>query len=91
LEETCDASLAGDNRNCVEEAAHSRVGALAVIDSIAVRTKWQSLKRDLYNVVLILSNGVTANSDSVTPAPKPAMTVLGPEIFPSASCNIDLY
>jgi hypothetical protein len=36
-------------------------------------------------VVLIDSNGVTASRDSVTPAPKPAITVRGPEIFPSAS------
>jgi hypothetical protein len=48
-------------------------------------------ERVRYNVVLILSKGVTASNDSVTPAPKPAMTVLGPEIFPSASCNRALY
>lgn len=47
--------------------------------------------RGTYNVVLILSKGVTASNDSVTPAPNPAITVLGPEIFPSASCNMDLY
>lgn len=44
-----------------------------------------------YNVVLILSVGVTASSDSVTPAPKPARTVRGPESLPSASINIVLY
>lgn len=44
-----------------------------------------------YKVVLILSNGVTANKLSVTPAPKPAITVLGPEIFPSTSWSNDLY
>lgn len=35
--------------------------------------------------VLILSNGVTAISDSVKPAPKPARTVRGPEILPFSS------
>lgn len=44
-----------------------------------------------YSWVLILSNGVTANSDSVAPAPKPAMTVAGPETLPSASASIFLY
>lgn len=43
-----------------------------------------------YNVVLILSNGVTASNDSVTPAPKPAMTVRGPEMWPFSSCSMDL-
>lgn len=42
-------------------------------------------------VVLILSKGVTAKRLSVTPAPKPAITVRGPEIFPSASSSMDLY
>ena len=41
--------------------------------------------------VLILSNGVTAKRDSVTPAPNPATTVRGPVIFPSASFNKSLY
>ena len=44
-----------------------------------------------YKVVFMLSNGVTARSDSVTPAPKPAITVPGPEIFPSASTRRLLY
>ena len=44
-----------------------------------------------YSVVLMLSKGVTANSDSVMPAPKPAMTVLGPEIWPDSSCSKVLY
>lgn len=44
-----------------------------------------------YSWVLMLSNGVTANSDSVAPAPKPAMTVAGPETLPSASASIFLY
>jgi len=42
-------------------------------------------------VVLILSKGVTASKLSVTPAPNPAITVLGPEIFPSASWSSALY
>jgi hypothetical protein len=40
-----------------------------------------------YSVVLILSVGVTANKDSVTPAPKPASTVRGPESLPSESAS----
>lgn len=44
-----------------------------------------------HSVVLILSNGVTANRDSVIPAPKPAITVLGPEILPNSSCSNVLY
>jgi hypothetical protein len=47
--------------------------------------------RKANNVVLMLSNGVTARRDSVTPAPNPAITVLGPEIFPFVSCSNDLY
>jgi hypothetical protein len=39
----------------------------------------------------MLSKGVTASKDSVTPAPNPAITVRGPEIFPFSSCSIDLY
>lgn len=39
----------------------------------------------------MLSKGVTANSDSVTPAPKPAMTVRGPESFPFSSARRLLY
>lgn len=45
----------------------------------------------LYSCVLMLSNGVTANSDSVAPAPKPAITFAGPEILPSESANSALY
>jgi hypothetical protein len=92
LEESSDTSFTGDDGNCVKESSHSRVGTLAVVDSIAVR--YQTVAEMLgiaYNVVLILSNGVTASKLSVTPAPNPAMTVLGPEIFPSASCNRALY
>lgn len=32
--------------------------------------------------VLMDSNGVTANTDSITPAPRPASTVRGPDIRP---------
>jgi len=39
----------------------------------------------------MLSVGVTAMRDSVTPAPKPAMTVRGPETLPSASASRVLY
>ena len=39
----------------------------------------------------MLSNGVTANRDSVAPAPKPAMTVRGPDTLPSGSASSDLY
>jgi hypothetical protein len=49
------------------------------------------LRCDPYSCVLILSNGVTASSDSVIPAPNPATTVLGPETLPSASSRSDLY
>ena len=44
-----------------------------------------------YRVVLMLSVGVTARRDSVTPAPKPARTVRGPVILPSASARRLLY
>jgi hypothetical protein len=44
-----------------------------------------------HKVVLMLSNGVTASNDSVIPAPKPAITVLGPDMLPVSSCNIALY
>jgi hypothetical protein len=44
-----------------------------------------------YNCVLILSNGVTANRDSVAPAKKPAITVAGPDTVPSADASIVLY
>ena len=44
-----------------------------------------------YSCVFILSNGVTASSDSVAPAPNPAITVAGPETLPSASASMFLY
>ncbi len=44
-----------------------------------------------HSVVLMLSVGVTASRDSVTPAPKPATTVRGPESFPSESARSFLY
>lgn len=40
-----------------------------------------------YRVVLMLSVGVTASSDSVTPAPKPARTVRGPDSLPFSSAR----
>lgn len=40
-----------------------------------------------YSVVLMLSVGVTASSDSVTPAPKPAITVPGPDSLPFSSAS----
>ena len=46
---------------------------------------------ETHSVVFILSNGVTANKDSVIPAPKPAITVLGPDILPYSSCSNVLY
>src|SRR5699024_4231566 len=52
----------------------------------------QRLKRGgTDSVVLMLSVGVTASSDSVTPAPKPARSVRGPVSLPSASASIRLY
>lgn len=53
--------------------------------------KHRKAKRRLTNSwVLILSKGVTAKSDSVKPAPNPAITVLGPDILPFSSCSNDL-
>lgn len=44
-----------------------------------------------HSCVFMLSNGVTASNDSVAPAPNPAITVAGPETFPSASASIFRY
>jgi hypothetical protein len=44
-----------------------------------------------YSCVFMLSKGVTARRDSVAPAPKPAITVAGPETLPSASASRFLY
>ena len=44
-----------------------------------------------YNWVFILSKGVTAKSDSVTPAPKPAITFAGPDTLPFLSAKNPLY
>ena len=49
------------------------------------------LFRSSISCVLIDSEGVTASNDSVIPAPKPATTVLGPDICPSASDKRCLY
>jgi hypothetical protein len=87
LKETANAAFAEDDRNGMEETAHSGGGGFPVVDpgglvlEIMVE-RLGSVRREMvtYKVVLILSNGVTANKLSVNPAPKPAMTVLGPEI-----------
>jgi hypothetical protein len=77
----------------VEEPSHSWIRAFSIVDpgdSIS-SDQLSYVKKESYSVVLMLSNGVTASRDSVKPAPNPAMTVLGPEIFPFSSCSIDLY
>lgn len=56
-----------------------------------MRSPLNGLRSGTRKVVFILSVGVTASSDSVTPAPKPAITVPGPDMFPSASCSRFLY
>jgi hypothetical protein len=60
--------------------------------SILRKRKYQAtaLRKRTYNCVFMLSNGVTASNDSVAPAPKPAITVAGPETFPSASASRSL-
>jgi hypothetical protein len=81
----------------VEEAAQAGLGGFAVID--AGESGWGSVtgwvgkgeEEGAHRVVLMLSVGVTARRDSVTPAPKPARTVLGPVILPSASARSLLY
>ena len=47
--------------------------------------------RSSISVVLMDSAGVTASRDSVTPAPKPASTLRGPDTFPSESARSRLY
>lgn len=54
------------------------------------RMRGFSALRSSISWVLILSKGVTAKSDSVKPAPKPATTVLGPEILPFSSWRVAL-
>ena len=91
LEEAPEAALAGYDGNGVEEAAHAGFRGLSVVDSVGHELDCFGEEREMYNVVLMLSNGVTASNDSVTPAPKPAITVRGPDILPFASCNRALY
>lgn len=95
LEEASKAALARNDGHGVEEAAHARFGRFSVVDTTArCQNNGQHKSSEPHNthsVVLMLSNGVTASSDSVTPAPKPAITVRGPEMLPSASASIFLY
>lgn len=65
-----------------EEEGRRRLGGL--------KGEWLAGCPGTYNCVFMLSNGVTASRDSVMPAPKPATTVLGPEILPSESSRRDL-
>jgi hypothetical protein len=77
----------------VEEASHAWVNGFAVVDSarrgmlLAYDCRTCGLIEEAHSVVLMLSNGVTASNDSVIPAPNPAMTVLGPDIWPASSCS----
>lgn len=80
----------------MQEAAHTRIRRLAIVDASMIDGLSQGAKcwirgQLTYRVVLMLSKGVTASSDSVIPAPNPAITVLGPDILPSSSCNRVLY
>ena len=52
--------------------------------------QWAEHVSEAHSWVLMLSKGVTASRDSVMPAPKPAITVRGPDILPSASSRSDL-
>jgi hypothetical protein len=52
---------------------------------------WWRFRNRAHSCVFILSNGVTANRDSVAPAKKPAITVAGPDTVPSAPASIVLY
>ena len=93
LEESSYTSFSGNDRRSVQEASHSRVRRLPVVNpvnSYQFNAHGQK-ERMAYSVVLMLSKGVTASNDSVMPAPKPAMTVLGPDIWPDSSCNRVLY
>lgn len=93
LEEASDAFFARDDRGSVEEALHSGVCGFSVVDAVLLwsvgvyfsGTKHSLENHNVYICVFILSNGVTASRDSVTPVPRPASTVAGPDIFPSAS------
>ena len=93
LEETSDSFLSGDDHGAMQETPHSRFGQLSIVDStLLLRTADQNYRQGLpYSWVLILPKGVTARSDSVTPAPNPAITLPGPDTLPSASARRDLY
>lgn len=96
LEETPDAALSENDGGAVKEAAHPGIRRLAIVDAstglmISARLAGRNKGLLTYRVVLILSKGVTASSDSVIPAPKPAITVRGPDIRPCSSCSRVLY
>lgn len=77
----------------MEEASHAWVGGFAVVDSaggemlLAFESRTCRFEEETHRVVFMLSKGVTASNDSVIPAPSPAMTVLGPDIWPASSCS----
>jgi hypothetical protein len=75
----------------VEEASHPRVGRFSVVYPARPLKRVNSVKLFTDNWVLMLSVGVTAKRDSVTPAPKPAMTFPGPDTLPFSSARKDLY
>lgn len=99
LEEGAGAALAEDDAGSVDEASHAGIGAFAVVDSASVSIRIlpafphvravcvRSELRVTHKLVLILSNGVTAITDSVIPAPSPHSTVFGPEMFPFSSLS----
>lgn len=91
LEETTDALLLCDDLGTVEKASHAGIRGLAIVNSMQVVSGYKAkCWPEAYSCVFMLSNGVTANSDSVAPAPKPAITVAGPEIWPSSSASMFL-
>lgn len=75
----------------MDEAFHSGVGTLSIVNAICSQSHlglvWES-GGGAYSWVLMLSNGVTASSDSVMPVAMPANTVAGPEILPFSSLNM---
>lgn len=99
-EEACDAALAVDDGDGVEEAAHAGLGAFAVVDTGEgvsrdqgdfVGEEQEEYKGGRYSCVLMDSVGVTASKLSVTPAAKPASIARGPVTLPSASASMRLY
>ena len=93
LKETANTSFLEDHLATVQEATHARIGRFSVIDAEErFRCQLRHLQgtkgpfsRSTDSCVFMLSNGVTARSDSVNPAPNPAMTVRGPETLPFSS------